>query len=250
MAKQTGIIRLKGTLDGVNYYHSKAGGDLARTAGGGFSNEALKNSSKMVRPRENASEFGHCSRVKSSFRMSLIPFLCIRKDGQLHGRLMQLFTRLKAMDRVNIRGDRKVARGLETPMGAYLMADFVFTPECRVIEILGASESFDFNSRTLSVTNFDIKRVRFPTGSTHIALNLGFLIFDFNSMEYQLKTSAPFYIDKNYNASSFQMSVDLAQGNGMAIAVLGMRFYQEVNGTYYLLKSANAVGLEILEVRV
>ncbi len=249
MAKQVGIIRLKGTIDGINYYAHKDAGDLARKAGGGFSPGSHKKESN-VRPRENASEFGHCSRVKGRFRFALIPFLSVRKDGSLHGRFMQLFTALKKLDKVNNRGERKVARGLETPLGRHLMQHFEFTRQCRVLDILGASVNFDFTSRTLQVTNFNIEHVSFPAGATHLSLTLGLLHFDFDTLQYQLKCSTPFYVERDFNESSFEMHVALPEGNGMAMAVLGMKTYQKVEGTYYLFKGANAVGVENLGIEV
>lgn len=247
MAKQVGSIRLKGTIDGINFYHHKDVGHLARKAGGGYTTAAYKKD-KVSRTRENASEFGHCSRAKSKFRIALAPFLCIRKDGRLHSRMIQLFMKLKALDNVNNRGERRVARGLETPMGRYLMKDFEFTPQCKVVDVLGASLNFDFDSRTLEVSNLDLKNVRFPSGSTHLSFTLGLLYFDFDTFDYQLKTSIPFYLDRNFGGSSFEMSVALPEGTGLAMAVLGMKTYQELEGTYYLFRGENAVGLENLGV--
>lgn len=249
MAKQTGIIKLKGTLGGINYYETKIGGHLAREAGGGYSKNP-KNRESLVRTMENASEFGRCSKTKKVFRIALAPFLCVRKDGELHGRMVQLFTKLKDLDGVNIRGERKVLPGLETPRGLQLFRDFTFTPSCNVMEVFAASLDFDFTSRILSVTNFDIRTVKFPAGATHIALTLGLLHFDFDTLAYRLKNSAPMYMDKNYSANSFEMNVDLPEVDGTAVAVLGIKFYQKVESTYYLFKSANAVGVGILGVRV
>lgn len=247
MAKQTGIIKLKGTIGGINYYETKSGGHLAREAGGGFSKNP-KNKESLVRTMENASEFGRCSKTKKAFKISLAPFLCARKDGELHGRMVQLFTKLKDLDPVNSRGDRRVGRGLETPNGRQLLQDFAFTPSCNITEVLAASVEFDFNTRILSVTNFDIKSVKFPSGATHLALTLGLLHFDFDTLAYRLKNSAPLYLDMNFSATSFEMIVDLPEVDGTAMAVLGMKFYQEVDSTYYLFKSANAVGVEVLGI--
>jgi len=102
MAKQTGSIKLKGTIGDINYYKSKNGGHLARAAGGGFQKGSMHKES-MVRTMENATEFGRCSKTKKVFRIALAPFLCVRKDGALHGRMMQLFTKIKDLDLVNSR---------------------------------------------------------------------------------------------------------------------------------------------------
>lgn len=246
MAKQTGIIRLKGTLGDINFYSSKNGGDLARAAGGGFNSNDIKNKSTMVRTRENASEFGHCSTVKKTFRIALAPFLCIRKDGTLHGRMMTLFTKFKALDSVSTRGNRRVARGLESTEGMELMRNFAFTPSCNVMEVLAVYGNYNFNFQTLTITKFDIKNVKFPTGATHITLTLGILHFNFDTLEYQLKYSAPFYLDKNFNETSFEIESGIPELEGMALGVLGMKFYQEVGNKYYLFRSANAVGVEVL----
>jgi hypothetical protein len=163
--------------------------------------------------------------------------------------MVQLFTKLKDLDTMNSRGNRRVGRGLETPKGKQLLRDFAFTPSCSITEVLACSLNYDFDTRTLSVTNFDIKDVGFPAGSTHMALTLGLLQFDFDTLGYQLKNSAPLYIDKEYSATSFEMQTDLPEVEGTAVAVLGVKFYQKVESTYYLFKSANAVGVEVLGVK-
>jgi len=247
MAKQTGSIKLKGTIGDINYYKSNNGGHLARAAGGGFQKGSMHKES-MVRTLENATEFGRCSKTKRVFRIALAPFLCVRKDGELHGRMMQLFTKIKDLDFVNSRGNRCVGRGVETPSGIQLLENFAFTPSCIISEVLAASLHYDFDSRTLSVTNFDIKNVDFPAGATHIALTLGLLHFDFDTLGYQLRNSVPLYIDKDYSATSFEMQTDLPEMEGTAVAVLGVKFYQKVESTYYLFKSANAIGVEVLGV--
>lgn len=247
MAKQTGTIKLKGTIGDINYYKSKNRGHLVRAAGGGFQ-KGSKHKEQMARTMENASEFGRCSKTKKVFRIALAPFLCVRKDGELHGRMVQLFTKLKDLDAVNTRGKRCVGRGMESPLGVQMLNSFVFTPSCKVMDILAASVYYDFNSRTLRVTNFDIKNTGFPSGATHMALTLGLLHFNFDTLDYQLKNSAPLYIDKGFSSTSFELQTDLPEVEGTAVAVLGVKFYQSVESTYHLFRSGNAVGVEVLGV--
>lgn len=245
MAKQTGIIPLSGTLGGINFY-KRNGKGLARNAGGGFNGDDIKTKKSMVRVRENASEFGHCSTVKKSFKMSLNPFLCVRKDGKLHGRMMGLFMKLKGLDQINVRGQRRVAPGAETIEGKRLLLGFDFTPDCDVQAILGANWVYEAATRTYSVTDFEVKRVNFPEGATHLALTLGLVRFNFETLEYELKTSAPLYIDKDFEDVSFVLSVAEPDLAGFEMAVLGMKFYQEVDGRFYIFRSARAVGLAVV----
>ena len=57
-------------------------------------------------------------------------------------------------------------------------------------------------------------------------------------------------MDKGYSATSFEMQTDLPDVAGTAVAVLGVKFYQRVESTYYLFKRANAVGVEVLWVLI
>lgn len=247
MAKQKGTIRLKGTLDGINYY-SSAGMDLARRAGGGYTSDKVLNSDSMVRVRENASEFGRCSMLKKKFRLSLSPYLCLRKDGSLHRRMMTLFTELKTMDKINVRGERKVARGIETEKGRSLFMEFPFMPNFHAKATLAASLDFDLATRILQVSSFDVRSVRFPTGATHMALSLAHLNFDFDTGESRLKMGTPHYIDRSYGPDEFQLAVDDVEGTGVGMVFLAIKFYQEVQNKFYLLRANNAIGLELLDM--
>ncbi len=52
MAKQTGPIRLKGTIGDINFYKHRTAGDVAREKGGGFSEEAYRNKREsLARPQ-------------------------------------------------------------------------------------------------------------------------------------------------------------------------------------------------------
>jgi hypothetical protein len=81
-----------------------------------------------------------------------------------------------------------------------------------------------------------------------MALTLGLLHFDFDTLAYGLKCSTPLYMDKDHSATQFDLSTELPDVAGTAIAVLGLKFYQKVENTYYLFKSANAVGMDVLRI--
>ena len=51
MATYRGIIFIKGTIGGINFY-DRLGKPTLREGGGGFTREAIKNSPRMVRVRE------------------------------------------------------------------------------------------------------------------------------------------------------------------------------------------------------
>lgn len=59
MAKQKGIHRLSGKVDGMSYYSSKNGGSLARSINDGMS-ERVKTAKEYINTRKNNAEFGMC----------------------------------------------------------------------------------------------------------------------------------------------------------------------------------------------
>ena len=72
MAKQKGVVFFEGTIGGINFYYRK-GVPTARASGGGFNKRAIKNSPKMVRVREQNSEFANCSKVNKAFKNAIRP---------------------------------------------------------------------------------------------------------------------------------------------------------------------------------
>jgi len=247
MAKQTGIIKLSGTIGGLNLYHSH-GDHRAREAGGGFNGHAIKTKSSMRRVRENSSEFGRCSRAKKYFNRSLRPFLCIYKDGTLHGRLMSLFMSIKDLDAVSARGHRSVYGGMQTVRGRRLLQDFGFTPSCDVASYLPGTSDYDANTRTFTVTDFDVSQLSFPSGATHMAFTLGVLHFNFETNAYELTQSIPTYITTSFTDYTFNLQAPAPSLPGTAIALLGVKFYQEVGGQFVVMRGKKAVGLQVVSV--
>lgn len=250
MAKQTGIIKLEGTIGGINFYTRK-GKSVARKAGGGFNGEKIKNSPSMERVRENNTEFGDCSKVKKCLKASLHPFLGQYRDVGLHARMMQLMQQIKVCDTVSVRGKRQVGNGIATPMGEQLFRKFEFTPKRSVLNTLMGVGFFDWDNLRYTVSEFSVKNVRFAKSATHIEVSLGVLCFDFATLEYTLYMGSPLYISRDYDADTFSLSLaDLPIGIGNQFAFVGLKFYQEVNGELYLLQEDSAVGLEMVDCRL
>jgi len=248
MARQKGIITLVGTLEGINFY-SRKGVAVARKAGGGFTSKAIKNKPSMQRVRENSSEFGRCSTVKKEFRLALLPFLLDVRDGSLHGLMMRLFQQIKTLDIVNTRGARTVAQGMTTAMGRKLLKDFDFTPSCNVQQLLGGNANFDWITYHYTVTDFEIQQVSLPKGATHVSVQLGLLCFDFLTFESTLYKSDAFFMNSDFTDTTFTLDLTEAPtAAGVQIAVLGLRFYQEVEGELYVFNGERTVGLEVLGV--
>jgi hypothetical protein len=246
MAKQVGILPLIGTIGGVNFYYLN-GKPVARRAGGGFNGKAIKSKRSMQRVRENSHEFGACSRVNKAFREALRPFYKKHRFTHLHSRLMGLFSALKNLDLVSKRGERLVANGVAGADGLAILQRFSYTPDCQVKTVLPFDYVVDSVSYALTISDFDINRVDFINGATHIELTYGVLDFNFSTLDYELHLASALVLDTDFAGASVSLVPDtLPLGIGTELCVFGVRFYQEVDGALYLLNAKDAVGFMVL----
>jgi hypothetical protein len=249
MAKVKGIISLRGTIDGLNFYE-RLGKPVVRKAGGGFNGEAIKKKDSMERVRENASEFGMSSRLKSQFQRSLWFFYRGIKDGTLHGRLMRLFMDLKDVDPVSVRGGRRVYRGLETAPGLELLRRFVYTPQCRVGDKLGADFSMDWDLLQLRIEVTGPGEVYFPEGATHLELSCAVVEFDFEHHTYIVTQADSLQVARGEMPVEHSFALPALSGEpGVKLAFLGLRYYEEVAGLRYYYKGVTGIGLEQVSVK-
>lgn len=246
MAKQKGIVQLTGTLNGLNFYFRK-GVPVVRTAGGGFNGKAIKTKPEMVRVRDNASEFGRVSSAKKVFRLGLHPFLKDLADVSLHGRLMRLFQEVKRCDTVSERGQRRFEKGLATDEGKALLLSFVFTSQ-KASAFLPGTGVFDAALERYTLSAVQLKRLRLPKGASGMQLCLGVLVADFEQGTTAFFKSTAVQLHAQ-NAADFVVTPEpLPVGTGVRIAVLQVRYYQEVNGTIYLFQELSQQGLEVVGV--
>ena len=248
MARQKGLFKVTGTLGGVNFYVVKGVG-YARKAGGGFNGKAIKTKASMHRVRENASEFGHCSNVKKAFRIALLPLFNPPKSSELHRRMMGLFTLLKDLDPVSLRGQRRVAQGMTTAKGKQLLLDFVFVPECPAPTFILSHSHFDWNTQTLTINPMDLKPLKFPKGATHLKLTLGVLDFDFVDLTHRLHCSPNLFLEKGSITGLLNLQpdgIETPTTNGLAL--LGVQFVKVLNGEVYGLKPMGAYGCQLISL--
>ncbi|TYA53118.1 hypothetical protein [Formosa maritima] len=248
MAKFKGLFPVVGTIGGVNFYYLN-GELVARKAGGGFNGKAIKSKKSMQRVRENGHEFGQSSRVNKAFRMALRPFYKGYRFPFFHSRLMSLFTRLKDLDAVNPRGKRVVGEGVTDVNGLALLKTFIYTPDCDLARVLPFNYDVAAISYALTISGFDIKQVGFISGATHVELTYGVLDFDFTGLNSELYLATPVMLSKGFTGHSVVLSPFVTPTiTGTRLSVMGVRFYQEVDGVMYVLNAKEGVGISVLYV--
>lgn len=236
MAQQTGILGIKGTVGGLVF--GKDGSVRQKQA----SNKASFNSSaSMARTRENASEFGSAASAGKLVRDALRSQIQAASDSKMISRLTQAMRAIISLDSTNARGQRVVLAsnaaqllGFNFNLGAGL-GQSLFSPYSVVAS--GADV-------TLSIPRLDSQiDVRAPQGATHYELLYGVASVNFTDKTYKAAavpsalgvvalTSAP------KTNVSITATLPAAPGaDELVLAVVGMNFYQQLNGQYYPLNN-------------
>ncbi|MEP5341042.1 MAG: hypothetical protein ABJL44_16115 [Algibacter sp.] len=239
MAKQTGIIKLKGTIGGISFYKT-TDGHLAREKGG-VDASRIANDPAFQRTRENGSEFGRAGKGGKVLRNAIRVLLQNAKDKRVVSRLTKDLLAIVKTDSTNERGLRTVQDG-----NLNLLEGFEFNLNGKLGATLFAAftKGFDRASgdATLNIVAFSpTVRIAAPSGTTHFKVVMGGAELDFanetSTFENDETAILPYTVA---NTAPIGLSATLTANSTLPVVqVLGIEFYQEVNGQMYELKNGS-----------
>jgi hypothetical protein len=248
MARQKGIIKLKGTIGDITFYKTQDG-HLAREKGG-VDASRIKNDPAFQRTRENGSEFGRAGKAGKVLRLALRALLINSADSKMVSRLTQQMVKVIQADMVSERGLRNVIDGeaelligfefnIRGKLGTSLFAPYVGTIDRAAGEI------------TVDLAPFvPANMIAAPGGTTHFKITSAGAEVDFEAetfVETHSETtilpwnSAPTVAITHTNAVTATSTKPL-------FLALGIEFFQEVNGQMYPLKNGAFNPLSVVKV--
>ena len=248
MARQKGIIKLEGTIGDISFYKSKDG-HLARTKGG-VEADRIRSDPAFQRTRENGTEFGKAGKAGRLLRTSLRQYLQNAVDSRMVSRLTQEMLKVIKSDPVNERGERTVLdgdltllKGFEFNIGGKLASTFYTSYEATVDRVTGELR--------IDVPSFSsASAIASPEGATHMRLISAGAVVDFEEEGYQAAASQSDEIELNQIATPLIELVNQLPANvtGPLFLVLGVEFFQSINGVSYPLKNGRFNSLALIEV--
>lgn len=248
MAKQRGIIKLKGTIGGVTFYRSQDG-DLAREKGG-VDKDRIQKDAAFVRTRENGLEFGNSASAGKLLRTALRSMMMSAADNRVTARLTKVMTDIKNFDAVSKRGKRNVGDGIAAVEAKALLKGFDFNIKALMGTIL--FKPINVNTGTGVITLNDLSPVndiRFAEGATHVTLRAAWAKIDFETGKFDVQPSNSVTLPIDSNLSDVVLTpAAVPAGAGVGFYVLLIEFHQEVNGEKYSLKNGSFNALSIVEV--
>ena len=249
MARQKGIIKLKGTIGGITFYKTSQDGHLAREKGG-IEKSRIQSDPAFQRTRENGSEFGRAGKAGKILRSSFRALLLNSADGRMVSRLTQAMVKVIQADLISVRGLRNVIDG---------EAELLFGFEFNIRGKLGTSLYAPYTAAidrvtgamTVDIPSFiPINMIAAPSGTTHYKIISAGAEIDFEAETFIEQHSETAILPWGALAT-----IVIAQSNVVTPAstkplflALGIEFYQEVNGQMYSLKNGAYNPLSLVAV--
>jgi hypothetical protein len=248
MARQTGIIKLKGTIGGVSFYKTRDG-HLAREKGGVDKNRIM-NDPAFQRTRENGSEFGRAGAAGKLLRTAIRALLINASDFRMVSRLTRDMVKVLQEDQVSERGLRNVLDGelellqgfefnISGKLGTTLYAPFTGTIDRALGEL-----SIDL------ISFVPINMISAPGGTTHFRIVSAGAEIDFEAGTYVAQDTGTAILPYDATATApinLVNAVTAARTKPLFLA-LGIEFYQEINGTQYPLKNGSYNALSLIKI--
>lgn len=248
MAKLRSLIKLEGTMEDLTFYKG-ADGYFVRTKGG-VSKNRIMNDPAFARTRENGAEFGSIAGSGKLLRTALGPMVFRAKDSKLTSRLVKVLGQIKNLDSVSARGARNVAEGLNATSSTSILEGFDFNARATFGSVLNSIATVDSATGMVSIAAYNpLEQMRSPEGATHFSLQVGFLRIDFATGAYEL-TQSPEEVYPLQNGMITPVlspaSVPTVTGTGMHFILI--EFFQEVNGSQYMLNNGAFNVLNLLKM--
>jgi len=248
MAKQKGPLKVKGSLGDLTFYKSQDG-YLVRERGG-IDKKRIANDPSFQRTRENNSEFGRAGKAGQLFRKAFNSLLVNSADNRMASRLHRAMVQVIQTDLVSDRGLRNVIdgeaellKGFEFNIKGKLDSNF-FVPYVSAIDrVTGAI--------TVTVPSFvPTTMITAPSGTTHYKIISGGAEIDFENNRFTIATSASAALPWNGNSSAVLKQTNQVnpESTKPLFLVLGIEYYQEVNGIMYPLKNGSYNPLALVDV--
>jgi hypothetical protein len=248
MARQKGIIKLKGTIGDITFYKTQDG-HLAREKGGIDANR-IASDPAFQRTRENGSEFGRAGKAGKILRNALRALLLHAADGRMVSRLTQAMVKVIQADMVSERGLRNVIDGeaelligfefnIRGKLGTSLFAPLVGTIDRVTGEISVNLASF-----------IPANMIAAPGGTTHFKIVSAGAEIDFEAETF-IETHSETAIlawDATPTAVINQVNAVTPASTKPLFLALGIEFFQEVNGQMYPLKNGAFNPLSVVKV--
>jgi len=248
MAKQTGIIKIKGKIDDLSFYQTQDGHIVRKK--GGVDGKRIATEAAFVRTRENGAEFASSARAGKFVRTALFSLIQNAKDNRVTSRLTKLMSEIKNMDATSARGLRNVGVAIALPAAKQKLKGFNFNNRAILESVLFNAYSVNTATGVINVSGLiPIDEIAYPQGATHVTLRGSWTRVNFATGVSQVFTTNAVNLALNATSSNVVLTpTGTPTGAGTDLFILQLEFFQVVNNVQYVLKNGAHNAMAIIDV--
>lgn len=250
MARQVSLLKLEGKIGDLSFFKDKRGHQARMKSGP--TKEQINSDPRFQRTKENGQEFGRAAQASKKLREQLRELLRDGADSQISNRLTGRMLRILRADLVNGRGDRLVLAG-NLPQLVGLECNV--RSQLKDVLFLKVKPSYDSFSgeATLELPAMIVKNViKKLEGATHVQIQFAAVEFDAQNPDVDaVAVARSNYLDmgKSESMPMEVLSLEMeAQPTSAVLFLIGVSYYQLVNGGYYPLTNGVYNALTFVQV--
>lgn len=240
MAKIIAPFEIIGTLDDINFYKSQDG-NIARLKGNtGVTSKEFKNNPIFDRIRNQATEFGQCSKRSVHFRQLASRFNHLAKDGSFAGRVNKLLFEILEEDTTQPQGKRTLTEGLKTEEGKKALWGFESNKLRPLRKVLLIQETWNQENQTLTISDFiAAEQLDWPQEATHVHLAIATANWDFENHLFDSCYSNEIILNKESEKQTLTLTTETPKGNHLLLSFLFIGFAKQDRKKYKFLHRKN-----------
>lgn len=247
MAKNQGIIRLRGTIDGVTYVEGQNG--RRSRSKSSLDKEKMDGNSKYNYFRLLQQELKLYSKYGALMRSGVKIELKRVKPYRGVQRLNKILNQVKNLDTTSQVGSRNVSLGLDGDQGKALLTNFDFYGKSTVNDTLDKPIAIDETTGVITLSNFNpMEEMIYPSNATHVQFKSQIMDLDGAELLEQHTQSNVVYLPINGTPNDVVLTpTSLPAGGDHRFYLLQILFYLEING-YKELIGTDAAVMSILKI--
>jgi hypothetical protein len=248
MARQKGIIKIKGKVGDLSFYKTQDG-HLVREKGG-VDASRIASDPAFVRTRENGAEFGSSAMSGKLVRSTLRPLMMTASDNRVTARLTKRMTQIKNLDSTSIRGERNVGVAISLPQAKAMLKGFNFNNKAILGSILFKPYQVATATGVININGLvPLNDIACPQGATHISIKGAWAKVDFANSVSDIQYSNVMNLPIDATSNNIILTPTAPPiGTGTDLFMLQIEFLQEVNSVQYSLKNGAYNALSIVEI--
>lgn len=230
MAKQDGIIPLKGAIDKITFSKTKTGYKAGKKSE--ISPARIANDPRLLKVRQQGQEFSRAASGSKTLRTSVFGSLNKSRYQQAHTRLVRVMNKVIKSDRSHGRGDRTITDG-----NLALLEKFNFNEKAQFNATFFAPHTVNVDRAAgqlrVDVPAFVTKDwIKAPQGATHFRLVASGAAVRFEDENFVSNhQSTDVFLLSQVNSAAINLTASIpSNSTGVLFLVLGICFYTDIDG--------------------